>query len=287
MTGYLCYRINPLRGFKPVQSQQQLQFPLPSGGDTSSAALELSATDSPLFTPKHGDRRRKQWRDSWHKVSSAFTKEEREKRRIAKAAYDKKYRKKHRKARAEYKADPRRKRKWNAMNRAKYRAAHPAPVRFSEEEKLRRRREADAKRTGTPYRRDSSRVRNKRRRKADINYRITINLRSRLRNALLNGVKAGRTLELIGCTIEQLRHHLESKFQTGMSWTNYGVRGWHIDHQRPLASFNISNPDEQKVAFHYTNLQPLWAVENIRKNSRLPDGTYCRRKFASVVPAQC
>lgn len=69
----------------------------------------------------------------------------------------------------------------------------------------------------------------------------------------------------IGCTIAELRAHLESRFKQGMTWDNYG--DWHIDHIRPLSSFNLTDRAEQAMASHYTNLQPLWAADNIRKGA--------------------
>jgi len=82
------------------------------------------------------------------------------------------------------------------------------------------------------------------------------------------GAKACKTTRLIGCTVEELRHHLEAQFADGMSWDNYGRDGWHIDHIRPCASFDLTDPEQQRQCFHYTNLQPLWAADNIRKGSK-------------------
>ena len=71
-----------------------------------------------------------------------------------------------------------------------------------------------------------------------------------------------------GCSASTLAAHLESKFQDGMSWDNYGE--WHVDHILPMASFNLLDPIERAKANHYTNLQPLWAEENFKKGSREP-----------------
>ena len=79
--------------------------------------------------------------------------------------------------------------------------------------------------------------------------------------------KSLKTMDLIGCTIAELRVHLESKFLHGMSWDNYGIRGWSIDHIKPCASFDLSKHEEQRACFHYTNLQPLWTKDNIKKSS--------------------
>jgi hypothetical protein len=102
------------------------------------------------------------------------------------------------------------------------------------------------------------------RRKNDIRYRILCNLRSRLIGGIKGNFKQSTTIELLGCSIEKLKQHLESKFKPGMSWSNYGK--WHIDHIKPCARFDLSKPNEQKKCFHYTNLQPLWAEENLKKN---------------------
>lgn len=72
-------------------------------------------------------------------------------------------------------------------------------------------------------------------------------------------------MELIGCTVEYLRQHLEQQFQPGMSWDNWSISGWHIDHIRPCASFDLTDPIQQAQCFHYTNLQPLWAKDNMIK----------------------
>ena len=102
------------------------------------------------------------------------------------------------------------------------------------------------------------------------NRAISLNIKSRIYCAVLRSSarKVQSTIELIGCTIEELRSHLESQFVNGMSWDNYGRTGWHIDHIRPCASFDLSDPVQQRQCFHYSNLQPLWAADNIRKGSR-------------------
>ena len=73
-------------------------------------------------------------------------------------------------------------------------------------------------------------------------------------------------MELVGCTIKELKMHLESKFLKGMNWKNYGK--WHIDHHTPVVEFNLSKIEEQKKCFHYSNLQPLWATQNLRKGTK-------------------
>lgn len=104
----------------------------------------------------------------------------------------------------------------------------------------------------------------------DITFKLTALLRGRIRHALKNykGVKkASKTLDLIGCSIEELKLHLESLFIEGMSWENQGQ--WHIDHIKPCASFDLTDIEQQKICFHYTNLQPLWAIDNKRKSNKI------------------
>jgi len=101
-------------------------------------------------------------------------------------------------------------------------------------------------------------------RKTNINYKILQNLRKRIWDALKNNYKSETTINLVGCSIDKLKQHIENKFKVDMNWKNYGK--WHIDHIKPCASFNLSKPSEQKKCFHYKNLQPLWANENLRKN---------------------
>ena len=79
-------------------------------------------------------------------------------------------------------------------------------------------------------------------------------------------VKSDKTLELLGASVTFVKKYLESLFQPGMSWDNYGE--WHVDHIIPCASFDLNDPEQQKKCFHYTNLQPLWAADNIAKGAR-------------------
>ena len=102
---------------------------------------------------------------------------------------------------------------------------------------------------------------------SDINFKLSINLRKRIYKAL-NGInRAKHTIELLGCSIEEFKSHLEKQFDENMNWNNYGTY-WHVDHIKPCASFNLSNEKEQKQCFHYTNMQPLEASENIRKSDK-------------------
>lgn len=84
------------------------------------------------------------------------------------------------------------------------------------------------------------------------------------------GLRASRdALKYLGCSIKEVKLHLERQFTEGMTWENYGFRGWHIDHIIPLASFDFLDEAQRVKAFHYTNLQPLWWIDNLQKNAKL------------------
>lgn len=112
------------------------------------------------------------------------------------------------------------------------------------------------------------------RKNKDPDFKLRKSLSSRMRRALSQQYshKAKQTMELIGCTVADLKKYLEIRFEPGMSWNNYGSRGWTIDHIIPCASFDLTQPEEQKKCFHYTNLQPMWWLDNSKKNSVI-DGT--------------
>jgi hypothetical protein len=102
--------------------------------------------------------------------------------------------------------------------------------------------------------------------KNNVEFKILCNLRSRVRDAIKGNNKSKKTVKLIGCSLEFLKVYLASKFTSGMTWNNYGK--WHIDHIRPCASFDLSKSSEQHRCFHYTNLQPLWAKDNLIKSNK-------------------
>ena len=99
------------------------------------------------------------------------------------------------------------------------------------------------------------------------NNKLAVCVRTRINMAIRQGKKCAGTSELIGISISGLREHLEKQFKNGMTWDNYGK--WHIDHIIPLAHFDLNKPENQKKAFNYKNLQPLWAKENISKGAKL------------------
>lgn len=115
------------------------------------------------------------------------------------------------------------------------------------------------------------RINDKLRRQTDPQFKLGIILRNRMNHALNGHTKSAHTLELIGCSVDSLKQHIEKQFKTGMTWQNHG-RGrykWHIDHIIPCISFNLTDPEQQKKCFCYTNLQPLWEHENIAKHDKI------------------
>ena len=99
---------------------------------------------------------------------------------------------------------------------------------------------------------------------------------NRLRNAL--GASKYKHLDLhashvtaedmLGCTVQHFKQHLETRFTTGMTWANHGNDGWHIDHVRPVSSFDLADTVQRQACFHFANTQPMWATENRKKRHR-------------------
>ena len=108
----------------------------------------------------------------------------------------------------------------------------------------------------------------------NLNHKMKAVLRCRVKAAISRitiqnfKYKYSSSVKLLGASIPDVVKHLEKQFKPGMTWENYGKDGWHIDHIRPCASFDLSKLEEQKKCFHYTNLQPLWAMENISKGAK-------------------
>ena len=103
--------------------------------------------------------------------------------------------------------------------------------------------------------------------------RMIHNIRKRLSSVIK--LKKGRKLEsyskTIGCTVKRLYGHIENQFTQGMSWENYGE--WHVDHVKPIAKFDLNSLEDVKKINHYTNLQPLWAKDNVEKGDYYNDET--------------
>lgn len=103
------------------------------------------------------------------------------------------------------------------------------------------------------------------------NFALAQVLRVRIRNAIKNqsGSKASTSIALLGISIERVREHIETQFQPGMTWQNFGRDGWHLDHIIPCSSFDLRKPEHQRRCFHFSNLRPMWEKANLRKASTI------------------
>jgi hypothetical protein len=96
-----------------------------------------------------------------------------------------------------------------------------------------------------------------------VRHKIASRIWSGLKN---QGIKKVGLFRFVGCTQDQLVKHLESLFQAGMNWSNYGK--WHVDHIKPVALFDLTDEAQRKECFNWKNLQPLWAKDNIKKGKK-------------------
>jgi len=147
-----------------------------------------------------------------------------------------------------------RSRVWRAENREKCREWRRARYLGSKEQSVSK---------GNAYRKARSKV--------DPVFRFSQTLRGRINKTLVRGHATPRTVELLGCSFDMLKAHLESRFTDGMSWSNYGYRGWHIDHVIPLCYFDLTDGTDLKNCFHFLNLSPKWAWENQAKSGTFHD----------------
>ena len=118
---------------------------------------------------------------------------------------------------------------------------------------------------------------NNKRNKIDIKFNLSNKLRWRLNRAIKGNYKSGSAVSDLGCSIEFLKQYLESKFKDGMSWSNYGQ--WHIDHIYPLSKVDLTDRDQFLKACNYSNLQPMWAKDNISKGNKILKGDLYERQI--------
>lgn len=106
--------------------------------------------------------------------------------------------------------------------------------------------------------------------KDDPIFKLKSNYRRRLSQAIKERklTRKSKTPQIIGCAWEDFKCHLEAQFTEGMTWENYGIHGWHVDHIRPLAL--AATEEELMILMHYTNTQPLWATDNLKKGTSIP-----------------
>lgn len=102
----------------------------------------------------------------------------------------------------------------------------------------------------------------------DPQFKMASKLRTLLHVKLKNTKKVNHTFELVGCSVSEFKSYIESLFLPGMTWENNNRTGWHLDHKIPCAKFDLTKKENQYKCFHYTNFQPLWAVDNISKRDR-------------------
>jgi len=107
----------------------------------------------------------------------------------------------------------------------------------------------------------------KKRRAEDIQFRIACGLRSRLSITMQGKKKYNKTLDYLSITLSDFKIYIEKQFTEGMSWDNYG--DWHLDHIKPVVSFDHTDEEQIKECWHYTNFQPLWATDNIKKSDKI------------------
>jgi len=158
-----------------------------------------------------------------------------------------------------------RKRKFQALRTSERPLTHADAMEFDKLEKARLRQNERTRKWSRGHRKETAEYR-RGRMATDIQYRLKRTLRRRVQNRLKENSKSASTMELIGCTAAQCKAHLEAQFVDGMTWANHG--DWHIDHIRPCASFDLAQQAEQRLCFNYTNLQPLWAADNIAKGAK-------------------
>ena len=119
--------------------------------------------------------------------------------------------------------------------------------------------------------------------------RISTILRTKMYVAIRrqqSGQKSFNTIELTGCTVPELIKHIEGQFQPGMTWGNFGrgIGKWSLDHVRPCASYDLTDPEQQKLAFHFSNIQPMWFVENCAKSSHWNNKKWSHSEHACQPP---
>lgn len=114
----------------------------------------------------------------------------------------------------------------------------------------------------------------------DLNYRISNILRVKF-NSLLKDKKSLSVIKLLGCSIEDYKKHIESQFLPEYNWGNYGII-WEIDHIIPISSFNLSDFEQQKKCFHYSNLSPKFITTKISEQFGYKDQIGNRNKYNKI-----
>jgi len=107
-------------------------------------------------------------------------------------------------------------------------------------------------------------------RKNDIQFKIKKNLRGRIYDALHGKIKPGSAIKDLGCSLKFFKNYIESLWRKNMSWDNWGKEeeNWSIDHIKPLSKIDLTDREQFLMACHYTNLQPMWHIDNMKKGNR-------------------
>lgn len=136
----------------------------------------------------------------------------------------------------------------------------------SKEKRLARHKRHNDKRLKTKIYKDYRTKYEKTKYHTDPIYKLRFILRRRFRCALKNNSKKGSAVKFLGCSIQFFKEYIQNKFIENMTWENHGQ--WHLDHIKPLSSFNLLDENDLKLALHYTNYQPLWAKDNLSKGAK-------------------
>ncbi len=183
-------------------------------------------------------------------------------------------------------ANPEKVRESNARACRRYRDKHPEKVR----EIAKLHRIANRERLSEKDRAYAvkNRARITKRTLAYRNANPQVKLGARLRTSICVAIrkqgttKAAKSETLLGCSVAEFRAHIESLWKDGMNWGNYGVwqlgqpMTWHIDHIIPVSSFNLTDPEQQRRCFHWSNMRPMWAFDNLSKQDTMPNGSLGR-----------
>lgn len=196
---------------------------------------------------------------------ATLSEEEKERKRAQVRAYKARNREKMKEASRVYYADNRE--SCLAASR-RWKQANPDAIAKWEQDNTKRRKTQRNARVETDFQRDARNKKRRERYASNPAYAIERRLRSSLTTYMRKSgvVKSSSIAVLLGCDYEQFLNHISSSFQEGMTWDNRHL--WEIDHIRPCASFDLTNPEDQAICFHYTNFQPLWQPDNRRKGSK-------------------
>lgn len=109
--------------------------------------------------------------------------------------------------------------------------------------------------------------------KTDLQFRLRETVRARISMAIKSEAKAGSAVKLLGCSIKEFKEYIEAQFKPGMTWNNWSLRGWHLDHIKPIKDFDLTDLDQMAEVCHYSNMRPLWAKQNLERRFEITRST--------------